>query len=948
MLRRLFALSTLLLAFVPLAVAQDTAAPLPETSAIPLDPLVRTGTLPNGLTYYIRQNSRPENRAELRLAVNAGSILEDDDQQGLAHFLEHMAFNGTEKFEKQALVNYLESIGTRFGPDLNAYTSFDETVYMLQVRTDSMAQFTTGIEVLREWSSNVVLDEEEIDKERGVVIEEWRLGRGAFARIREAQFPVLLKGSRYAERLPIGQKEVLESFDYDTVRRYYHDWYRPDLMAIVAVGDFDVDAVEAMIVEQFSTLENPEDAKERPTFSVPGNIEPLVTIATDPELPYGSVQVVYKHPKEDRSTLAGYRKDLTETLYSVMFNQRLQELTQSADPPFTFASAGPGTFVKGADFYNLQAVLAGGGHLNALEVLLTEAERVRQHGFTQAELDRAKTDLLRSFEKAYAERDKGESRSYASRYVNHYLEADPTPGIEYSYRVSQDLIPAITIEEVNYLVTQYLTDENRVILADGNDPEAMPTEEQLLSAFQTVATKTIEPYAEEVVDAPLLPEMPTPGAVRAYNHNMEVGVTRATLSNGIQVVLKETDFKNDEIVFSAYSPGGTSLVDDADYIPASFGSSLVGQSGVGAFGPIELGKKLTGKLVNVRPTIGSRSEGFTGSSTPEDVETLFQLVHLYFTAPRADEVAYASFKKRIGQFMLGMKADPSSAFRDTMTVTMSQDHPRAQPFSQATLDAMDLDASFAFYKERFADADDFTFYFVGNFDTQRMLDLSAQYLGSLPTMERRYDTPRDVGIRAPEGVITKVVQRGVEPQAQVRIVFTGDADWSQNNQRLMSAMTQAFQIKLREVLREDLGGVYGVGVSGSLSREPVERYSISVSFGCDPERINELVSTIYAEINSAKDGVLDDTYVTKVRETILRGHETNLKENRYWLSTLSSFDRTGLDVSTIPTGLPTFMETITSVMLEDAAEQYFTFDNVATFLLVPEAFDASTLRVEPR
>ncbi|MEM1094109.1 MAG: insulinase family protein [Bacteroidota bacterium] len=942
------AIALLLLAFVPIALAQDAPAPLPEDSAIPLDPLVRTGMLPNGLTYYVRQNSRPENRAELRLAVNAGSILEDEDQQGLAHFLEHMAFNGTAKFAKQELVDYLESIGTRFGPDLNAYTSFDETVYMLQVRTDSMAQFTTGIDVLREWAANITLEEEEIEKERGVIIEEWRLGRGAFARIREAQFPVLLKGSRYADRLPIGKKESIESFDVETFQRFYSDWYRPDLMAVVAVGDFDVDEVEAMIVEQFSTLEQPEAARERPAYSVPGNTAPLVSVATDPELPYGSIQVVYKHPKEDRSTLTGYRKDLTESLYSVMFNQRLQELIQSADPPFTFGSAGPGTFVKGADFYNLQAILAGGGHLNALEVLLTEAERVRQHGFTQAELDRAKIDLMRSFEQAYAERDKGESRSYASRYVNHYLDGGPSPGIEFSYRASQDLVPAITLDEVNYLVTQYLTEDNRVILADGNDPEMMPTEAELLAVFDAVAAKTIEPYAEEVVDAPLIPEMPTPGTIAARTTDDVIGVTRATLSNGVRVVLKETDFKNEEILFSAYSPGGTSLVvDDADYIPASYASGLVAQSGLGAFGPVELYKKMTGKLVNVRPSIGGRSEGFSGSASPEDIESLFQLVHLHFTAPRADETAYASFKKRIGQFMLGMQADPATAFRDTMAVVMAQNHPRAQPFSQATLDAMDLDASFAFYKERFADASDFTFYFVGNFDTERMLDMSALYLGSLPALDRE-DTPQDIGIRTPEGIVTKVVQRGVEPKAQVRIVFTGEAEWSQDNQRLMGAMTQAFQIKLREVLREDLGGVYGVGASGGLSREPNQSYSISVSFGCDPERINELVETVYAQIDSVKAGALDDTYVTKVRETILRGHETNLQENRYWLSTLSSFDRSGQDATTIPTGLPSFMEMITPRMLEDTASQYFTFDNVATFVLVHEDFDASTLELEPR
>ncbi len=910
-----------------------------EAERIPLDPAVRYGTLPNGMTYYVRANMRPANRAELRLVVNAGSILEEENQRGLAHFVEHMAFNGTERFAKQELVDYLELLGSRFGPDLNAYTSFDETVYLLQLPTDSAGVVETGLDILTEWASNVAFEDEEIDKERGVVLEELRLGRGASARIRDAQFPTLLQGSRYAERLPIGTVEVVENAPYERLRSFYRDWYRPDLMAVIAVGDFDPEKMEADIRARFAPIQPTENPRPRPTFSVPDHEETLFAVASDPEATSSSIGVVYKHPPQSEGTDADYHRDIAQSLASRMFNSRLGELTQDTDPPFIVGGAGLGSFVRDKTFYNLNALVPDGGHVRALTTLLIEAERVRRYGFTQSELDRARTGLLRAYERAYNERDKSESRSFASEYVQHYLEGTPAPGIAWEYEAVQAFLPSVTLNEVNALTTKWLIDDNRVITASGPEKQdvPMPTEADLLAAFVAAAAAEITPYEDSVTDAPLVATVPTPGTVVETEVEEAHGVTRLTLSNGVQVVMKPTDFKNDEVLMAATSPGGTSLVEDAVYTPASFAAQLIGQSGVGAFGPIELQKKLTGKVVQIAPSIGERSEGFRGGASPQDVETLLQLVHLFVTAPRADSTAYVSYRERIGALLANMQASPEAAFSDTISVTMTQNHPRRQPFSMETLSQMNLSASLAIYQDRFADLSDFTFYFVGAFKVEEITPLVATWLGSLPNTGRT-EEPRDVGVRPPEGLIEKTVYKGLEAKSQVRIIYTGPATWSLENRRLLDAMTEAFQTKLREVLREDLGGTYGVGVRSSLTREPYEGYRITINFGCDPERADELIATVQEEINQLRTEGTTDVYVDKIREQTLRGLERNLEVNGYWLSILQAADRDALPLESWIDGPPAFMGTLTPVMIQDAARQYFDDTNRATFVLYPEGF----------
>lgn len=937
-----------LLATPVLAQESDTD-PLPSPTEIlasdemPRDPALTVGTLNNGLTYYIRTNQRPENRAELRLVINAGSILETDEQRGLAHFLEHMLFNGTKSFEKQELIDYLESVGMRMGPDLNAYTSFDETVYMLQIPTDSTELVTTAFQIMREWATDALLEGDEIDKERGVVIEEWRGGRGAGARILDKQFPVLLHGSRYPERLPIGTVEVLESFEHETLRQFYRDWYRPDLMAVVAVGDFDPQAIEALIREKFSSMPAAANAPTRMVYDVPDHDETLISIVTDPEATSSSIRVVYKHDVEDDSTPQGYVARFTERLYNNMLNDRLSELTQDTDPPFIFGYSGLSEFARTKEFYNLGASPREDSYLRALETVLIEAERVKQHGFTESELNRMKIEMLRAMERAYNERDKTNSGRYASEYVRSFLTDEPTPGIAYEYALMQAVLPTITLADVNTLATKWIADDSRVITLSGPEKEGfeLPTENEVLAVFDRVKAMSIEPYEENVSEAPLLAAEPTPGTIVNESYNEILDVTRLTLSNGVNVVLKPTDFKNDQILMSATSPGGLSLVADSIYTSASFASTLIGQSGYGEFGPIELQKKLAGKVAGVSPSISSLSESLNGSASPDDLETLFQLTHLAFTQPRADAIAYQSFITRLSAFLQNQNANPAVAFRDTLSLTMTQNHPRRLPLTQDDIDDVNLETAFAVYKERFANARDFTFYFVGNFDVEGIKPYLTTYLASLPILDHE-ETWQDEGVRPPSGVIKKAVYRGLEPQSQVQIIFSGESEWSQHTRRLVSAMGQVLNLKLREVLREDLGGTYGVGVNASQARTPYENYRVAIGFGCDPERVDELINTVFDQIEALKAGAPDASYLTKVREATTRRHETGLKENGTWLSSLQFYDQTGLDPNTILEGAKPFYDQLTPQMIQEAAQRYLDTENYVQVVLFPERTTGET------
>ena len=927
-------LAFLFLSALVLAVPVRADAQIPMAEPLPVDPGVTVGEIDNGIKYLIRQNRRPENRAELRLVVNAGSVLEDDTQLGLAHLVEHMAFSGTEHFEKQELTDYLESIGMEFGPSINAYTSFDETVYMLQVPTDDPEIINTAFQILEDWAHLVSFEPDEIEKERRVVIEEWRLGRGAGARIQDQQFPIMFSDSRYAERLPIGDVEVLQNFPHQELIRYYDTWYRPDLMAIVAVGDFDPAAIEQLIQTHFSRLPVPATPLQRPYFDVPDHAETYYAIASDPEATSSLVGVLAMQDPPDLTTVGGYRQSLVEALVSGMMNNRLQELTQQADPPFVGAFTGGGRFVRTKSAFQLLAVVPEDGHERGLEALFVEAERAARHGFTAGELGREKLVLVRSLEQTYNDRENQQSRRFASEYVRHFLQGEAIPGIEFKYRAIRTLVQTIALDEVNEVARANLDQSNRVVLANAIQKPglATPSQADFERVFADVSSTDIEPYVDTTLDEPLVPEEPEPGMIVAESSIDELDMTVWTLSNGVTVWLKPTDFKEDEIVMRATSPGGWSNSSLEDHQSAAMAAGLVQQGGVGAFSTIDLQKALAGKAVRVSPSIGENTERMSGSASPQDLETMLQLVWLYFTAPREDETAYQAFQAQFRAMLENRGASPMAAFADTFSVTMAQGHPRSRPISVAVLDEIDLGTAVDFYEDRFADASDFTFVFVGAIDLDVMRPLAEQYLGSLPTVERN-DSPVDLDIDPPGGHIEKTVRAGVEPQSQTRIAFTGPFDYTAQNRVAIRVMAEALQLRLMERMREDLGGTYSVGVNASYQRIPEGRYTLSIQFGSDPERAEELRGVVFEELRGLQADGPSQEDVEKVVEAEKLSLETNLQLNPYWAVQLMYSREADQDPRFLLDG--TRYDNVSRESIQQDAQLYLNEEQVVIVVLLP-------------
>ena len=913
--------------------AQNALASTP----IPLDPAVRHGVLPNGLTYYVRANAKPEKRAELRLAVNAGSVLESEEQRGLAHFVEHMAFNGTERFKKQELVNYLERIGMRFGPDLNAYTSFDETVYMLQVPTDDAKIVDTGLRILRDWAGSISFEDEEIEKERGVVVEEWRLGRSAAGRISDKQVPVAFHGSRYAERLPIGKKEILEKAPPERLRAFYRDWYRPELMAIVAVGDFDPAQMEGWIREHFADLpQRPAAAQPRPEFDIPDHAETLTSVVTDPEASWISVEVDYKRPPVEQKTVADLRQSLIDRLYHSMMNDRLRELGRAADPPYQMAFAGSGPLGRSKSAYRLYARVNSGGVERALTTLLTEAKRVDRHGFAESELARARTAFLRDIDRLYEEREKQDSARFAADFVDHFLDEDSAPSIEWLRGRFHELIPGITLAEVNARAGQWITDANRVILVSGPEKKeaAIPDEAKLLAVFADAQKLEVTPWVDKVRDEPLVARAPAGGKVIEETSFADVGVTRWKISNGAVVLLKPTDFKNDEVVIRGWSDGGGSLAPEALHVTSLISAQAVTQMGAGNFDPTELGKALTGKVAQIGVTISETGEGVSGSASPKDLETAFQLLYLRFTGARKDEKTFASTISTLKGLLEQREAAPEYWFSKEMTKTLTMDHPRRRTITAGDVANVKIDDVLAFYRDRFADASDFTFTIVGSFEPAAIRPLVEKWIGGLPSTGRS-ETWRNVGVNEPEGVRRVRVEKGIEPRSSVRIVFHGDAKWSLDEAHQVSSLAEILRIRLREELREDRGGVYGVGVSGGLSRHPEEEYTFNINFTADPERVDELTKAVFDEIRKLKTEGPAEDYVNRVHEMQRRQREVALKQNNFWAGQLEYLATNDLEFAEIAR-YDQRVAAVTRESMRNAARRYLDETRYVIGVLDPE------------
>jgi zinc protease len=903
---------------------------------IPMDKAIRYGKLSNGMTYYIKVNKKPEKRMEIILATKVGAVLEDDDQNGLAHFTEHMAFNGTKHFPKNDLVNFLESTGVKFGADLNAFTSYDKTIYMLQLPTDKQDLVLKGVEVIRDWAGNLLFDPKEIEKERGVILEEWRLGKGAQDRISKVHDKVLYYNSRYVERDVIGDTNVILHAPRENFTRFYNDWYRPDLMAVIAVGDFNIDDMEKLIKEKFSTLKNPENERERTWYTLPYHKETLVSVASDKELTYPMITIYSKLPGRKGGDYDDYRKNIIARLYTTMLNNRLQEISRKPDAPYLYAMSNEGIFLGKTRVFMVMAIPKNGKFLEAEKTLMAELYRIKQHGFTKTELERAKKDKLRFFEQALAEKDKTESQAFAFEYMRNFTDDESIPGIEAEMELYKLWLPDIDVNTVNALSDVFIKPDNNVITVSAPEKKEIkvPSKDEVLNVFMNAGKKDYKAYVDEVSDKPLMSKKPAPGKITNERKIDDLGVTELTLSNGVKVWYKPTDFKNDEIRMYAVSPGGTSLYGPNDYLNAKWAASVIDMSGIGDMNLTKLQKLLSGKVVNLSPFIFELSEGFRGSASPGDFETLFQLIYLYFTEARVDIEALNSFKSQQKTLIENASNSPEGVFRDSVNYISSGYHYTARPLTVKDLDKLDEDKIFDIYYDRFADASDFTFIFVGNIDVPKLKEFAKVYLANLPATHRN-ETWKDVGRNYPKGKVQRDVYKGIEAKSYVRLIYSGKFDWNYKNRFDIKSMCDIMSIKLREVLREDKGGVYGVGVFPQVSKYPKSEYHVHIIFGCSPDRVDELIGAVKEQIKDMQDNLPTDSNMVKIKETDRREFEVNLKRNYYWVSHLYR-DLLMNDTPGLFLKQPEMIESLKPGDIRDAARKYLDDKNFMKFVLYPE------------
>ena len=903
---------------------------------LPVDPDVFIGKLPNGLTYYIRRNTEPKNRAVLYLVSKAGSVLEADNQQGLAHFTEHMAFNGTRDFPKNELVNYLQKAGIKFGADLNAYTSFDETVYQLPLPTDSAQVFEKGFSILANWAAYQTFDPKEIDAERGVVLEEERLrGKNAQERLSQQTLPVILNNSRYAQRLPIGKEDILKTFGPEAIKSFYHEWYRPDLEAVIAVGDFDPQNVAKLIREYFSLLGNPAGEKPRTQYTVPPTPGTVVKIATDKEFPYTVAEIIVKHPGTTVKTVADFMQSIRVQLFNQMLNARLGELLQKASPPFLFGQASYGGFLGRLDAFTTIAVAKPGELETALKAAVAETERARLFGFTLTELERAKQNALLGIDNAYKERDKTPSVNFVNEYQQNFLMGEAIPGISYEYNFYVNNISKITLAEINAMAGKFISDQNRVVIVEAPDKEKdkLPAEKTLLQ-WISEAGKNIKPYVDNTVDKPLLDKLPPPGKIVSEERDSSIATTTVTLSNGIKVILKPTEFKNDQILINGYRFGGTSLASDQDFTSASFSAGIISSSGIADFTQAQLDKKLAGKNVNVSPYISDITEGITASTSPKDFETAMQLIHLYFTRPRKDADIWQSNISQTKSLLANRGLDPGSVFQDTVSATLSNHNFRGMTITMDRLNSASLDKAYNFYKDRFADANGFVFTIVGNYKVDVIKPYLEAYLGSLPSANTK-ETYNDLHIQPPLGQITKVVNKGIADKSTVDLVFSGDYDYNDANNLQMDALEAILQIKLDERLREQESGVYSPGVRAGYKKIPNGRYSFTVSFACAPANVDKLINATMEEIAKIKTNGAVPLDIEKFKAQEARSTQVQLKENIFWAGYLGSASQNQQNPDAILKHVSSLDE-VTVQSTKDAANKYLSGNNLIKFILMPE------------
>ena len=925
----------------------QTAQPGRETSAqsvasyaltqqMPVDPEVVVGSLPNGLRYYVRPNAKPARRAELRLVVKAGSVLEDEDQLGLAHFVEHMEFEGTRHFPKQSLIEFLGSMGMSIGADANAATSYDDTQYTLRVPTDVPGALDRAMLVLEDWAQGATFDQDGIERERGIVLSEWRMNLGAGERLADKIRRIQLEGSRYADRRPIGTPEVIQKAPREALTRFYRDWYRPDLMAVIVAGDVDRTRVVDMIKQHFSSLVAPVGARPRPAFDVPEHPGTRYATVTDRETTSTSVEFSDLRPARNQGTVGGYRAIMVDQLFGAMLSLRLDELTQRENPPFIRAAADRSLFPlpRTKDEASLQALVANDGVTRGLDALVTELQRVAKFGFTADELARAKQDMMANYDRVVTESPDRESESRADEYTRNFLQGEALPTIWQELAFHRRFVPGITLAEMNALVNDWFPEANRLVLVSAPETAGvvLPDQTQLADVVKTATAKRLEPYVDAGSGQSLMEAPPARGSIVKTTPRPD-GITEWTLSNGATVVLKPTTLKEDQILFRAMAPGGTSLASDADFLSARIADSAIAAGGVGKFNAVMLDRMLTGKAVRVTPFISEIQQGLAGGSTPQDLETLFQLMYLRFTAPRADPAAFAALQSQARGLLANRAASPDVVFNQTIDALLSGNNPRRMPETAATVDRWNLAKALTFYKARFADASHFRFIFVGSFTPDAMKPLVETYLASLPATHAS-ETWRDLGIPTPAGVVEKTIEMGIAPKSQVAIVFSGPFEYDDQHILALRTMTLLLQSRLFDAVRQELGGTYSITSTPDADRFPRPQYSVRIEWTCDPARTPMLVERVFEEIERLKNSFISRDQTARIHDTLLRDYEENSQDNGYLLNEISRHYADGLAPGASPMGnLPQLISELTGSAVQDAAKKYLGSDYVKVTLM---------------
>jgi zinc protease len=906
---------------------------------IPVDPNVKVGKLPNGLTYYVQRNLKPEKKMELRLVVNTGSILEDADQRGLAHFMEHMNFNGSKHFPKNELVDYLQKVGVKFGADLNAYTSFDETVYILPISTDDPKIVEQGFTVLEDWAGNNLLDKSEIEKERGVVLEESRLSKGAQERMLRQYIPKLLNGSKYAERLPIGKDSILKTFTPATLERFYRQWYRPGLMAVVVVGDIDPAEAEKKIKAHFSGFKNPANAKPRPSIiPITARMKAEAMVLTDDEATNTVLQVFnFITPAKKVKTWADYREATKRELVNSLLNERLNELTQKENPPFVYGYTGIDQFIRGYDAFISLAVLGDNTTQEAVNALLAETERARKFGFLATELERAKANMLNEAERAFHEKDKSESRNLVSNYVNNYLEGQPIPGPENRYKFIEQVLPGMTLKEINDAAKKMQPPTNAfaLVTAPSSTKSKLPSSKDLEKQVIAAAKQPVKPYEEKTIATSLMNDAGSAGKVVSETKNEKLGTVDLTLSNGVTITMKPTKFKNDEITMDGWRRGGWQQFPLEDKDNARHAAELVNVMGVKEMSPTDLQKFLSGKTVEVLPYLNDHEEGIEGSSSVKDFEVFLQLINLYFTQPRRDEALFNSYTtKQKGQLQF-IKGNPQYFFQDTITKIIYNNSPWVTflPTVQE-FENLKIDKALSIYKKIYGNADGMHFTFVGNIDPVTARPLFEKYLGSLPGTPAEHKS-KDNGARPVQGPLLANIKKGKEPQSLVNLLWAGETQYSREENMAFRALIDALNIKIVEKLREEMSGIYRGGLSGSIQKRPYVHYTITGNIPCGPENVDKLTAALIDIIKNAQEKGVDQKDLDKVKETWKKAYRVSLQNNEAWLNNLSN---AFIDENN-PENILDYEQKVDALTIQDlqnAAKKFLSTTNYIKAVLYPE------------